>query len=114
MSCGKPKQQVNKSLSYRLFLFLHRSVFLVTTTNPYFSPPNVIIVRTPLLPVGKARHDDLRAHLLQIESGNIFKKSLSGCNKSNLTTYLKLVVELGNADSVAFLNDVGADESFWL
>ncbi|KAJ1435719.1 Major sperm protein [Sesbania bispinosa] len=104
---------------------------------PLSDPPDVITVRTSMLPTGKAHADDLRRlfskpgphvfrdavitvslvgpHVAEFllshhpERSNLFTKAISGCSKSELTKLLKPAVERGDTDSVADLLAAGGD-----
>ncbi|KAK7270235.1 hypothetical protein RIF29_23237 [Crotalaria pallida] len=135
---------LNKPLS--IIPPLSSSTYTLQLSHPHHQPPlsspaDAIVVRTTMLPTGKARTDDLlrlfskpgphvfRDAVLTIsfvgpdvaeflvfhhnpERLNLFKRALSGCHTNHLTELLKPAVERGNADSVAVLIAAGADPSF--
>ncbi|KAE9611514.1 hypothetical protein Lal_00011946 [Lupinus albus] len=83
-----------------------------------FSKPGPHVFRDAVLPislVGPHVADFLISHHGNNpipESCNLYKKVLSGCDKTHLIKLLKLAVELGHVDPVAVLIDAGADASF--
>ncbi|XP_027365951.1 serine/threonine-protein phosphatase 6 regulatory ankyrin repeat subunit B-like [Abrus precatorius] len=104
---------------------------------PLSDPPDIITVRTSMLPTGKAHADDLRRlfskpgphvfrdavitvsligpHVAEFliprtpENRNLFIRAISACTKSQLTRLLRYAVECGRADAVADLVDAGGE-----
>lgn len=78
-----------------------------------FSKPGPHVFRDAVLPVsfvGPHVAEFIISHHAQIpESSILFKKSLSGCTKLELTTLLRQAIQYGNEDSVSTLINARAD-----
>ncbi|GMY16545.1 protein VAPYRIN-LIKE-like [Fagus crenata] len=98
------------SLSYTLLLSQ-------PSDRPLSSPPDIITVRSSMLLIGKAQPDYLRRlfskpgpHIPEI--GFFWKKAISECTGTQLTSLLRPAILYSNANFVTDILDAGADVNY--